>query len=371
MGFVLVSLFAVFGGVRAPLLAGSPRADAKPALRGSSVLWRFVWEFRRWAVFFVCRFVFAVSPSGVCSFVSRRSGRRLSGGAVSACARAVVRAVRVPFSGVLVSPSAFRAAWRWLRSPRPVPSLRFPPVPAFSSRSGVLGLSWRAFWVFARGSLVPPRAPSVPPSFFPPAGPAPAPAPAPLGSFAWFSGVSPVEGLSGASACGSAAFLVSPSFRSAVAGGACPVSLSLSSFAWPLRSAVLWSLVVVCSRPAGFAFLASPACVSASRLFLRRALSALGFSVSGRCWGSPSASERACAFLARRSVPLPRPFSSLRGVASSSAVVSALGALSRCLFWLSRRSSAPVFCPGALRPALASLASLVLGSLWEARSLRG
>lgn len=218
-------------------------------------------------------FVFAVAPSGVCSVVSVRSGRRLSGGALSACLRAVLRrvvraSVRVPVS--------------WL------------PVP-----------------------------------------------------------VEPVVSASGA---GSRLFLLSSSFRAVLAQGACPVSFLLSVFRWPVRSALLLCLCrVFLSVPDALAVVPRSVRVS----FLRSALSSLGFSVSGRV--NP---KRAVVWLRSRSL-LSCPVPEFHGVVQSSALVSALASLSRCLRWLSARSVLGCGCPPALRPAVGLLAGLVARSLWR------
>lgn len=160
-----------------------------------------------------------------------------------------------------------------------------------------------------------------------------------------------------ASRFGSLLFVSSPVFLSAVASGRCPVALSLRSFSrWPLRSAVLASLVRVLASPRVRAFVASPACRPAVRSFCVAALASLGFGVSGRFLSRFSA---ASAFLAVRSLPgLVPPFFCV-GV-SSRAVVAALSSLARCLRWLGRRSSSLVFCPPALRPLVARLASVLL-----------
>ena len=229
----------------------------------------------------MCSFVFAVSPSGVCSLVSRRSGRRLSGGAVSACARAVRRSVL--WSGRYPLPR-LRSLLRRLRVRR-LPG--FPPLP---------------------------------------------PAPS-------------------ASSAGSRLFLFSPAFVSACSRG-CPLRFLLSVFRWPVRSAVVLALCrVFLSAPSDLARV--PASVRAS--FLRASLSALGFSVSGRC-----PVPRASSWLSSRALS-PASVPSFSGVASVGGLSSALSSLSRCLRWLCGRSSRG--CPPAVAPALALLASLVASSL--------
>lgn len=294
------------------------------------------------------RFVLSVSPSGVCSFVSRRSGRRLSGGAVVACSRAVLAGVRS--RSALVRSAARRV--RELRAPCCLWEY-FSCARCPSASSCLSSLA-----------LVPvPPAPSA--GDFSPPFPSPV---APSGSFAWFAGLPPVSGLSGPAASGSAVLLVSPGFRAAVAAGECPVSLALSSFSWPLRSAVLWSLGVVLCRPAGAAFVASPRVRPVAVACLWDCFSSLGFRVPA--WGASRAGvarrvSSAWDFLARRgSGGLPAAFSSLRGSARGGAVVSALSSVSRCLRWLARRSGRRVFCPGALRPAVVFLASCLLSALF-------
>lgn len=167
-----------------------------------------------------------------------------------------------------------------------------------------------------------------------------------------------------ASGAGSVLWLASPAVVSAVAGGACPVSLALSVFRWPVRSAVLWSLWAGLLRSRVGGFSGVPSGVLSS--FLREALRALGWRFSASR-GVPPRFSRSCVvrdFLRLRFGVAPvsalaflRPSVSF----SSSAVVSGLRSVSRCLAWLSARSAGRVSCPPALRPALASLA---LEALW-------
>lgn len=210
-------------------------------------------------------FVLAVSPSGVCSFRSRRSFRVLSGGAVAACCGAVRRSVR-------------------------------------SVRRGA-----------SRGRV---------------------------------SAVVPA-----ASLAGSALFLSSSAFASALSSG-CPVSFLSSVFSWPVRSAVLLCLARVflsrrgrlASLPCGVLCLL-PVAVRSS--FVSAAASCLGVAPSSLALSSLSLSV---------GVPRVPRFS---GVVSLPAVVGVLSSLSRCLRWLSRRGG----CPRALRPVLALVAALVARSL--------
>lgn len=150
-------------------------------------------------------------------------------------------------------------------------------------------------------------------------------------------------------AAGSALLLSSSSFVAAVAGGACPVGLALASFShWPLRSAVLLSLLRVLSSPrVRSAVLAGAVPRGLLVSFCRAGLSSLGFSVSGRFASRPDAVRR---FLSRFS-PVAVPSFFVVSV-SSRALCSAFSSLVRCLSWLSSRGSG---CPGALRPALAAL----------------
>lgn len=160
-----------------------------------------------------------------------------------------------------------------------------------------------------------------------------------------------------ASACGSALFLSSAPFLSAVASGSCPVALSLRVFRWPLRSAVLGSLVRVLASPRVRSFVvSSPACRSAVSAFVRAAVASLGFSVSGRFASRRAAVSSFCLRLAR-SASVPSFFVS--GV-SSSALVAAFRSLSRCLRWLSSRSPVVASCPPALRGLLSRLVFLLL-----------
>lgn len=173
--------------------------------------------------------------------------------------------------------------------------------------------------------------------------PVPASAPAPLPA--------PVAPVSSASVSGSLLFLSSPAFVSAVSSGRCPVSVALSVFRWPLRSAVLGSLVrVLASRFVRSVVSSSPSVRSAARGFARVAVSALGFSVSGR-FSSPACSR----FLARLAVSSPVPPSFWCSGVSSGALLRAFRSLSSCLRWLSARAPFGRACPPALRPLLARL----------------
>lgn len=215
-----------------------------------------------------------------------------------------------------------------------------------SASSSVLLLPGFSFAVCGGGWLVPFWSVPARVGVAPVAAPAPAPAPAPVAP------VAPV-----ASACGSVLFLSSSPFLSAVASGSCPVALSLRVFRWPVRSAVLGSLVRVLASPRVRSFVASsPACRAAVSSFVRSAVASLGFSVSGRFASCRSAVSSFCLRLAR-SASVPSFFVS--GV-SSSALVAAFRSLSRCLRWLSRRSPVVASCPPALRPLLASLVFLLL-----------
>lgn len=112
-------------------------------------------------VFFVS-FVFSVSPCGVCSVVSARSGRRLSGAALSACLGALRRSVRV---SVRVGSRVFRGRGfrrgsvvpfvRSLSVPAPspfLPAVSAPFVPLLGFGSGVLpgSVAWRVCVASAR-----------------------------------------------------------------------------------------------------------------------------------------------------------------------------------------------------------------------------
>lgn len=172
---------------------------------------------------------------------------------------------------------------------------------------------------------------------------------------------SPRSAVWSASGAGSALWLSSPAVVSAVASGACPVSLALSVFRWPVRSAVLWALA---SALGSRSFRVSPSLLGA---FVSAGLSALGWRFSsGR--GVPAGVGRGRAvssFLLRRVAPSPACVSAWAGSASFSvsAVVSALRSLVRCLGWLASRSAGRVSCPPALRPALAACVSVALSVL--------
>lgn len=228
---------------------------------------------------------------GVWCFVSCRSGRVLSGGAVSVCRSALLRRGLLGFAlllgspvcravvrgfGVSSSPRGFASFVRSLRRPAPL------ALPAPSA----------------------PSAPSV-------------------------------------SSSGSALFLLSPAFLSAVASGRCPVSLCLSVFRWPVRSAVLLSLLRVSCAPAVLRALPRSLLLS----FVRVGLASLGFRGVFR----PSAPLPALRFLGGCPVASVPSFS---GVCRASSVGAGFASVGRCLSWLLRSGRG---CPGACRPALAGL----------------
>lgn len=257
----------------------------------------------------VCRFVLAVSPSGVCSFRSRRSFRVLSGGAVVSCSRSVLRSVRSSLSSSRRSLvgrvlSARRSAWR-------VRARRFPLVLVPCPR--VPGCLWSV-------------APSVS-----------------LGRAlsAWSVPLLPLSPVFS----GSVLFLFSPAFLRRVRGGACPVSVCLSAFPrYCVRSALLWCLWRVFSSPRSFVVPSRPLSV-----LLSVGLRSLGF--SGVPFSGGLLSPSACSFL--RSFPVPAlPVGVSFGVSFRvSSVVSGVCRLSSSLSWLSRGSRGG--CPVALRPLLA------------------
>lgn len=157
-------------------------------------------------VFFMCNFVFAVSPSGVCSLVSRRSGRRLSGSAFSACVRAVSRSVlwsgRFPLSRLASLLRRLRARREWRRNDPACFAAAFPAAVA------------------------------------------------------------------SASAAGSRLFLFSPAFVAALSHG-CPLRFLLSVFRWPVRSAVVLALCrVFLSSPVALSLVPRPVRVAFLRASL-------------------------------------------------------------------------------------------------------
>lgn len=173
-----------------------------------------------------------------------------------------------------------------------------------------------------------------------------------------------------ASGAGSVLWLSSPAVVSAVRSGACPLSLALRVFRWPVRSAVLWSLcgALASLRVSVGGWAGVPRGLLAS--FVRAALRALGWrfsavrSVPWRVRGAFRGSAVA-SFLSVRAVAWPSLVSAWGGSASwsVSAVVSALRSLVRCLSWLSARSGGRVSCPPALRGVLASVAGVALARL--------
>lgn len=392
-------------------------------------------------VFFVS-FVFSVSPCGVCSVVSARSGRRLSGGALSACCAAVVRASRrssAPLrfraflarrcSALAVFGSCARCAWA-SRCPSSVAVAVRPAVSPFvswavsrvrvSRRVSGLVASWRVrgprpafvpLWCplsfrFSRVCVVLGRVLRV--SWV--VGVCVRPSRRGRGLRRWrlafvrsvrvLRGVglrcrvssavrgggggggspAPVPAGLSASLCGSVGLFSSPAFVSAVAGGACPVSVASSVFsAWPLRSGVLWALFVALRSPRVRSFVLSSAVRPSVVAFVRAGVASLGFASLGRAWSFSavppsvvgagpvpgSGAGRALGFvLGRCPSSVPAPVAACSPVAvSSSALLRVLVSLRRCLWSLSRRSSGRVFCPGACRPALASVLRVLLALL--------
>lgn len=162
-----------------------------------------------------------------------------------------------------------------------------------------------------------------------------------------------------ASGAGSALWLSSPEVISAVAEGACPVSLACRVFRWPVRSAVLWSLWGALASPIACKL---PRSLLAS--FVAEALRALGWRFSPSAGFGVGHIARAMMpvldFLAKRSAGCVMPSLvnswSVSASWSISAVSDALRSVTRCLAWLSAHSEGRVACPPALRGALASVA---------------
>lgn len=166
---------------------------------------------------------------------------------------------------------------------------------------------------------------------------------------------------------GSALWLSSPAVVSAVESGACPVSLALRVFRWPVRSAVLWSMWgALCTR----AILSVPR--STLSAFIQTGLSALGWRYSparSEIWrlkGSERGSS-VLAFLRVRSHGALLPSIVQKWCQSASwsvsALRSALSSVTRCLSWLSQHSSGRVSCPPALRGALSACITCALTAL--------
>lgn len=327
-------------------------------------LWREFCPLLGVLVVFSVSFVFSVSPSGVCSVVSSRSGRRLSGGAVAVVARAVLAPVRL-------RSSVLRGACRSLRSLR---SRVRPAVPFAVVRASVwvcaslLGV--RAFPSLSV-ALRPVSVPSAGEAFaacrasllagvcrvrrvVAPAVPVASPLPAWCASSPLSGVLPPLSPLSPASSGGSLLSLSLPAFRSAVAAGRCPLRLSLGSFSWPLRSAVLWSLFAVLGS-GRVAFVVGGGAFRAPALsFLVAGLRSLGFrSFAPSLVGSVAWRAAALRFLVVRcGVAVPSSVSSLSGRVSLAGLSAVFPALSSALSVLAVRSSSRVSCPPALRPAL-------------------
>lgn len=147
-----------------------------------------------------------------------------------------------------------------------------------------------------------------------------------------------------ASGAGSALFLRSSPFLAAVSRGVCPVSLCLSVFRWPVRSAVLLCLLRVCAAPAVLPSVPRAVLVS----FCRAGLASLGF--SGAFLRVPPAVV--LRFLGAFSLPaLPR----FSGVCRPRAVSAAFSSLASSLSWLCSSRGGRRGCPPACRGALAGL----------------
>lgn len=357
-------------------------------------------------MFFVS-FVFSVSPCGVCSVVSSRSGRVLSGGAVSVVARAVLAPVRLRSSAlrgacravrrlrsrsvwlpaVWVCPScppssAPLRCWSFVRGaglcsvcprssvcfPRPRSRVSFSVVRASvwvcASLLGVRALpspslalrcvavpSLSSVFVACRASLLAGvfrvRCVSVAP--VPPSSPLPA----------WAAGsplagaLPPLRPLLPASSGGSLLSLSLPAFLSSVAAGRCPLRLLLSSFSWPVRSCVLWALAAVLGSGRVAAVVGGGAFRAPALSFLVAGLRSLGFrSFAPSLVGSRAWCAAALRFLVFRcGVSVPSSVSSLSGRVSVAGLLAVFPALSAGLSRLSVRSRG-VSCPPALRPAL-------------------
>lgn len=343
---------------------------------------------------FVCgRFgVFAFRGSWV--FVSLRSGRVLSGGAAAACRRAWLRRLSASSAPVALPVPVLRAVRLLLLcrfgapvgsafgvSGSGVPACFLPVLPAWSRSplgrdlavASFLFGSLRGFGVgpLARGcSFAPRRAWRVARVR------RPRPAPVVAAGGVVPSSV-PRSAVAPASSCGSRLWLSSPAFLAAVRAGACPVSLCLRVFRWPVRSALLGALAVGFLSRRVREVLCSAAFRPVLVSFVRSALAALGFSVSGR-WLSRA--PAAASFLSRVASGSwgcfpPELFRAVRvsGGFSSSALFAAFRALSRCLSWLASRSAVGRGCPPALRGGLAVVAWFALscvGSVLPA-SFRG
>lgn len=183
------------------------------------------------------------------------------------------------------------------------------------------------------------------------------------------SGGSGAPSVFSASGGGSVLWCSSPAVVAAVRSGACPLSLALRVFRWPVRSAVLWSLWACLSSPR-FASLGVPRGLVAD--LVRACLASLGWrfsavrSVRGLCRGAFRGFSVG-AFLASRSCSVVLPSVPLSWAVSASfsasAVVSALRSVVRCLGWLGSRSSGGAFCPPALRGVVASVARAGLRAL--------
>lgn len=168
-----------------------------------------------------------------------------------------------------------------------------------------------------------------------------------------------------ASGAGSALWLSSPEVAAAVRGGACPVSLACQVFRWPVRSAVLWALWASVLRVGVGGWDGVPPSVLAD--FVREALRALGWRFSASRGVPPRVFSPVVAeFLRVRAGLAPSGVLSWLSPSvsfSPSAVCAGFRSVSRCLAWLSARSSGRVSCPPALRPALSALALAALSEL--------
>lgn len=155
-----------------------------------------------------------------------------------------------------------------------------------------------------------------------------------------------------ASDAGSMLFLRSDDFKKAVARGACPVSLCLSVYRWPVRSAVFLCLTRVCSSPAVLEAIDAVTLVA----FCRTALKSLGFYGAFLKLGF---SQELINILGTFPAPETPIFS---GVCKPRAVSVAFESLTSSLSWLSSgtRKGCPVACKGPLARLLCVVMPYIL-----------
>lgn len=342
-------------------------------------------------------FVFAVSNNGVCSVVSANNGKRLTGGALKACERSILRNVKVCVFGEWGLFRAMRrgdvvgTVLRWRRACF-VPAVSSVEVPISKGCAVIVGsFLWNCIIKRYRGSAVSRRLWMTkaekefalklirvhhPKEFhrtifiaewrtgF-------------IGCATWFSRhlvscrsakvgegwrklrISYPKGFKvthrasrwARTSLNSGLLLSNEAFLRSVASGSCPVRLSLSSYRWPVRSAVLGSLFKCFLSHRVRAVVTGEGFKPVVVRFVKAALRSLGFT------GFKLSRQSICnagLFVSKGFTGCSWPEMKIVRV-SSHALFVAFVSLSRCLDWLCSPTSGGRGCPSSLRPILCGL----------------